>query len=93
MHALSLVPCRKIGVIGAPRAACVREHQDALLVIHEALCLGEIGGAGPRLGRKPRAAIGFGLFDDTAIAPRHFRDLLRAEVMEDLIERGLHWGK
>ena len=54
MNALSLVPRRKIGVIAAACAARIREHQNALLVVHEALRLGEVGGAGPVLGGKPR---------------------------------------
>ena len=46
MDALSLVPRRKIGVIAASGAARIREDEDALLVVHEALRLGEVRGAG-----------------------------------------------
>ena len=52
--------------------------------------LGEIGGAGPRLGRESCAAIRSGLFHDAAIAACDLRDLVRSEMMQDLIERGLH---
>ena len=46
MHAQPPVPGAEIGVIGAAGAARVREDEDALLVVHEGLRLGEIGGAG-----------------------------------------------
>ena len=89
MHALSLVPRRKIGVIAAPGAARVREDEDALLVVHEALRLGEVGGAGTVFDGEPRVTVG-DFLDDAAVAARHFGDLIRTEVMQDLVERGLH---
>ena len=55
------VPGREFGVIAAPRAAGVREHQDALLVVHEGLRLGEVGRAGAVLddqARRPCARCG-----------------------------------
>ena len=90
MDALSLVPRRKIGVIGAPRAAGIREHQDTFLVVHETLRFGEVRGAGSRLGHETSAAIRSGLLHNAAIASGDFRDLVRSEVVQDLIERGLH---
>ena len=44
MHAKAAVPGREIGVVAAPGAAGIAEHEDPLLVVHEGLCLGEIGG-------------------------------------------------
>ena len=93
MHALSLVPRRQIGVIASPGSASVRENEDALFVVHEALRLGEVGGAGPVLGGKPRLSSGGNFLHDAARAARDFGHLLRPKMMQDLIERGLHGGR
>ena len=44
---------REIGVVAASGAAGIGEHEDALLVVHEGLRLGEIGRAGAGLDREP----------------------------------------
>ncbi len=54
VHAQALVPTSQIGMVRAPRAAGIREHQDALHVIHESLSLGEVGASGPTLDHETR---------------------------------------
>ena len=49
MDALALIAGAEIGVIAAPGAAGIREDEDALVVIHESRCLGEIRRSGPGL--------------------------------------------
>ena len=44
MHTKPTVPGREIGMVAAPGAAGIAEPEDPLLVVHEGLCLGEIGG-------------------------------------------------
>ena len=74
-------------MIGAAGAAGVAEDQHALVVIHEALGLGEIGRARAVLDGKPVDAVAAGLLDDAARAARHLGDGVGAEVMDDLVER------
>src|SRR5216683_1915386 len=57
VDAQALILRRKVGVIGAPGAACIGKHQNALLVIHEGLRLGEIGRSGTGLNGEPVDAI------------------------------------
>ena len=71
---VTLVPGREISVIAATCAAGVAEHENALLVVHEGLRLGEVGGAGAVLDAEPVA-----LAHDPARAAGHFRDYFRAE--------------
>src|SRR3546814_11288147 len=49
MDAQTAIPRTEIGMVAAARAAGVAEHEDALLVVHEGLSLGEVGRAGPAL--------------------------------------------
>src|SRR5208282_1574248 len=90
MHALSLVPHRKIGVVAAPRAAGIRKDEDAFFVIHETLRLGEVRRSGARLGHKPCIAVRGVLLHDAAISARDFRNTLNSKMMQELVERGLH---
>src|SRR4051794_8070768 len=53
MNALALIAGTEIGVIAAPGAAGIREDQDALVVIHEGRCLGEIRRSWPGLDAEP----------------------------------------
>ena len=55
----------------------------------KALGLGEIGGARPVLDGKPVDAIAAGLADDAARAAGDLGDGVRAEVVDDLVERAL----
>ena len=48
----ALVPRAEVGVVASPRAARVREDEDALLVVLERLGLGEVGGGRPVLERE-----------------------------------------
>ena len=45
MDAQAPVLCRQLGVVGAPGAAGVRKHEDALDIVHERPGLSEIGGS------------------------------------------------
>jgi hypothetical protein len=85
MHPQPPVLGPEIGMVGAPGAARVREHQDALLVLHERLGLGEIGGDGAALDRKAVA-----LAHDAPRASGNLRHLVCAEALHDLVERALH---
>jgi hypothetical protein len=58
MDALSLVLRRKIGVVAAAGAARIREDEDALLVVHEALRFGEVGGTGAVFDGEPGVTAG-----------------------------------
>ena len=49
MHAQPAVPGCEIGVVATAGAASVAEDQDALLVVHEGLRLGEVGRGGAAL--------------------------------------------
>jgi hypothetical protein len=89
MHPLALVAAAAIGVIAAPGAAGIGEDQDALVIIHEGGCLGEIRRGGTRLDAEPVATLARALYNP----PRASGDLgdeIRAEAVEDLIERALH---
>ena len=79
----------QIGMIGTAGAAGVGEDQNALLVIHEGLRLGEIGRAGAGSRRREPVA----LAHDAPRAAGHFRHHLRAEAVQDLVERALDRGK
>jgi len=57
VHAQPLVPGGEVGVVAAPGAAGVGEHQDALLVIHEGLRLREISGSSTSLDRETVDAV------------------------------------
>src|SRR5438128_1529182 len=69
-------------MVTPPRAARIREHEDALDVIHESRRFGEV--------RRARAvfdhqAVAFA--DDAARATCYFRDHVRAKALHDSIER------
>ena len=85
MDAPALVPAAKIGVIAAPGAAGVGEHQDALLVIHESGGLGKIRRGGAGLDAKTIMAL-----DDAPRTPGDLGDEIGAEAVQDLVERALH---
>ena len=72
-------------MIGAPGAAGVGEDQDALLVVHEGLRLGEVGRAGAVLDAEPLA-----LAHDPPRTAGDLRDHVGAEALHDLVERALH---
>ena len=57
MDAQALVAAAEIGVIAAAGAAGVGEDEDALVVVHEGLRLGEIGRAGAGLDGKAVDAV------------------------------------
>src|SRR5690606_37031840 len=52
MDPQALVPRREFGVIAAPGAASIAEHEDALLVIHEGRSLREVRGRRAVLDRQ-----------------------------------------
>ncbi len=83
------VAAGEIGVIAAAGAARHREHQDALLAVHERRGLGEVGRGGPGAQREALAA-GVGDLQHPAGPSRHFRDGVVPEVLHDLVERGGH---
>src|SRR3546814_799305 len=93
MDAQTAIPRTEIGMVAAARAAGVAEHEDALLVVHEGLRLGEIGRAGPALDAQTITPV---IASDTHDAPRAAGDLgdhVGAEPLHALIERALHRRK
>ncbi len=84
VDAQPLVPGAKVGVVGAAGAAGIAEHQDALVVIHEGLRLGEIGRARTVLDAEPLT-----LAHDPPRSARHLGDHVGAEALHDLVERPL----
>ncbi len=89
MHPQALVPGPEIRVIAAPRAARIREDQDALLVIHEGGGFREVGRARPAFHDQAGGrALAFA--HDAARAARHFRHEIGAEALDDLVERPRH---
>ncbi len=90
MDAQAAVLDRQFGVIGPPGAASVREDEDALGVVHEGLRLGKIGRSRAVLDGEAIDAVRSGLADDSARAARHLGHQLRAEALDDLIERAMH---
>ena len=79
---------RLLRMVATAGAAGVAEHQHALLVIHERLRLGEIGGSCARLDDKPvDGDAAAGLAHDTPRPARHLGDHVRAEVLDELVER------
>ena len=81
MHTQPLIFCAQIGVITAARAASVGEDENALLIIHERSSLGEIGRWRARLDKMT-----FSLAHDAPASPRHFRYMIGAEALDDLVE-------
>ena len=79
----------EVGVVAAPDAARHREHQDALLPVHEGGGLGKVGGGRPRAERE---ALASGVLDPEhpARAPGDLGHGVVAEAVDDLIQRGLH---
>src|SRR3546814_20853698 len=89
MDAQTAIPRTEIGMVAAARAAGVAEHEDALLVVHEGLRLGEVGRAGPALDAQTITPV---IASDPHDAPRAAGDLgdhVGAEPFHDLIERAL----
>ena len=85
MDAPALVLGIEIGVIAAPGAAGIGEHQDALVVIHKSGGLGKIGRGGAGLDAET-----VGAFDDAPRAAGDLGDKVGAEAMQYLIEGTLH---
>ena len=79
-------------MIAAPGAARVGKDKNAFLVVHETLRLGQIGGGRAVLGSKLEAAAVL-LLHDAAAAPGNFGHAIRPEMVQDLVERGLHRRK
>jgi hypothetical protein len=52
-----LVFCGEVGMVAASGAAGIGKHEDALLVVHEGLCLGEIRGGNTRPDSKTVDAV------------------------------------
>src|SRR3546814_1537038 len=80
-------------MVAAAGAAGVAEHKDALLVVHEGLRLGKVGRTGPALDAQTITPV---ITSDTHDAPRAAGDLgdhVRAEALDDLVERTLHRRK
>ena len=78
---------REIGVVAAAGAAGIGEDEDALLVVHEGLRLGEVGRAGAVLDGKTAC---LALAHDAARAAGDLGDHVGAEALDDLVERALH---
>ena len=93
MDALSLVLRAAIGVVAAAGAARIGEDEDALVVIHEGLRLGEIGHGRAVFDLKDGLAVRIVLAHKTAAAARHFGHLIRSKMLNDLIERARHSRK
>ena len=89
MDAQAAVLRRQFGMVGAPGATRVREDEDALGVVHEGLRLGEIGRTRAVLDGEAIDAVRSGLADDPARAARHLGHQLRAEALDDLVERAM----
>ncbi len=77
--------CPKIGVIAAPRAAGIREDQDALLVIHEGGGFREVGR--PPGFRRRGARRTLALPHDAARPARDLGHEVGAEALDDLVKR------
>ena len=90
MDALSLIFASTVGMIAASRAAGVREHKDALVVIHEGLRLGEIGHGGAVFDLEDGLAMRIRFAHKAAAASGHFGDLIRSKMLHDLIEGARH---
>ena len=90
VHAQALVPGPQIGVIATARAARLREDQDALVVIHEALRLGEIDACRAALDGKASLAIVAALANDPPRAAGDLGDRVGPEALDDLVEGALH---
>ena len=86
-QALVLRP--EIGVIAAPRAAGIREDQDALLVIHEGGGFREVGRARPGFDHEARRMT-LALAHDAARPARHLGHEIGAEALDDLVKRPRH---
>jgi hypothetical protein len=92
VHAHAGVAAVEVGVIAAPCAAGIGEHQNALGVVHEGLGLGQVGGRWAVDDGKDVAGE-CGLAHDAPSPPRDFGHRIGAEVVEDLIQCGLHGGQ
>ena len=93
VHPQPLVLRRKVGMVAAPGAAGVREHQNALHVVHESLRLGQIGRSGAGFDRKAVDPVGAALAHDAARPAGDLRHHVGAESLHDLVERALHGGE
>ncbi len=79
----------EISVITTPRAAGIREDQDALLIIHEGGSLRQVGGTGTAFHDEPRGMT-LALPDNPARAARYLGHKIGAEALDDLVERARH---
>ncbi|TWG96283.1 hypothetical protein L598_002700000130 [Mesorhizobium sp. J18] len=90
MDAQPRVPGREFGVVAAASTASIGEDQDALLVVHEGLRLGEIGGRRTVLDHEPIDTASARLADDAARAAGDLGDGIGPEMLDDLVERAWH---
>ena len=74
-------------MIGAASAARLGEDQDGLAVVHEGLCLGEVGRGGTGLDREASRAIRTLPGHDAPPAPGDLGDTIGPEMLDNLIER------
>ena len=88
VHAQTPVPGRQFGMVAAPRTTGVREHQNALDVIHERCGLDEVRRAGTALDHETVT-----LANDPPRASGDFSDDIGPETLNDLVERAGHRRK
>src|SRR6185437_5624579 len=84
----ALVSGRQLGMVAAPGPASVREHEDALDVVHERCGFGEVCRAGAVLNLQPIT-----LADNAARSAGDFGHDVGPKAMHDLVERAGHWGE
>jgi hypothetical protein len=84
-----LVPDGEVGMVAAPGAAGVGEHQDALLVVHEGLRFGKVCRSCAGLDRETVEAVSR-LADDAAGSACDLRHRVGAEPLDNLVEGALN---
>ena len=89
VDALALVPRVQVRVVTATGAACVREDQDALVVVHEGGGLAVVRRTGTALDREPNIV----LLHHAARAARDLGDLIGPKVPDELVHRAVHGGQ
>ena len=82
----------EIGMIAAPGAAGLAEHEDAFLAGHEGGGLFEIGGSRPAAQRQALAG-SIANTQHPALPSGDFGDGVMAEVMDDPVQCRLHRGQ
>ena len=83
MNPALLVLRMKVGVVGSPRAACIRKDEDALGPFHEALRFGDISARASPF----EALLTIAAQDQPAGPARDLCHGLGAEVLDDRVER------